>query len=338
MITGTDNLGESADQPLVSCVTIFLNGEDYIRAAIESVVAQSYKNWELILVDDGSTDGATAIAQEFAERYPDRIRYTEHPGHENRGMSASRNAGVQLAKGTYVTFLDADDIWLPDRLATHVAVMERNPTAGMCIAPTLLWSSWNKRNAPFYRPWLAADFETNLAVPTGELLEPPRAATMHLLSHGSGMPGVNSLTIRRECLLKTGGSEESFRTLYEDQVMIFKMFLHYPVIAIDEIRDKYRQHDASACAQEGRIEGDQKMRPVFLGWLEAYIEECGITDAALWDALRSERDRREEPASRTWRDWPHIIVDHWNFETRLAVIWLLTPKRYHQLRQFFGRS
>ena len=128
----------SAEHPLVSVIIIFLNGEAYIREAIDSVLAQTYARWELVLVDDGTTDGATAIAKEFAAEHPERIFYTEHPGHENLGMSASRNAGLALARGTYVAFLDADDIWLPDRLSTHVQVMERHAGVAMSFAPTLL--------------------------------------------------------------------------------------------------------------------------------------------------------------------------------------------------------
>ena len=76
--------------PMVSAIIIFLNGERYIAEAIESIRAQTFADWELILVDDGTTDGATAIARRYAAEHPGRIIYTEHPGHENRGMSASR--------------------------------------------------------------------------------------------------------------------------------------------------------------------------------------------------------------------------------------------------------
>src|SRR5829696_811917 len=99
-------------KPLVSSVMIFFNAERFIREAIESVFAQTYDNWELLLVDDGSTDDSTQIALHYAEQYPERVRYLEHPGHQNRGMSASRNLGVSQAKGEYIALLDADDVWL----------------------------------------------------------------------------------------------------------------------------------------------------------------------------------------------------------------------------------
>ena len=81
--------------PEISCLTIFLNPGRFFETALESVLAQSFSDWELLLVDDGSTDGSTEIAKEYAARYPERIRYLEHPEHANRGMSASRNLGIR---------------------------------------------------------------------------------------------------------------------------------------------------------------------------------------------------------------------------------------------------
>ncbi len=328
--------GERDELPLVSCVIIFLNGEKYIGEAIDSVIAQTYPNWELILVDDGTTDGATSIAQSYAAAHPDKIAYTEHPNHENRGMSASRNAGIRRGKGKYVAFLDADDIWLPDRLKRHVEVMERNPEAGVSIAPTLLWSSWNKANLPATRPWLSADSVTPLGVPSNTVLYPPYLATHYLESHGSGMPGICSLLIRRDRLEAVGCFNEDFRGLYEDQVMLFKMFLNWPAIAIEEVLDHYRQHEGSACNQVGRVKGDLAMRPTFLEWLQTYIIEAGITDQRLWRAFRGQILRFDNP--RVWQmaNLPHAIVGRWGMESRRAVIWLLTPKVYHGLRRWFG--
>src|SRR5215218_5812117 len=97
-----------SSESLVSVIIIFLDAERFIEEAIESVFAQTYDDWELLLVDDGSTDGDTRIALEYAEQNPGRVRYLQHPGHQNRGMSASRNLGIGSARGEYIAFLDAD--------------------------------------------------------------------------------------------------------------------------------------------------------------------------------------------------------------------------------------
>src|SRR5256885_6022630 len=123
--------GDATPSPLVSAITIFYNGKTFIAEAIESVVAQTYPSWELLLVDDGSTDGASEIARDYAARHPERIRYLEHDGHRNRGMSASRNLGLQHSRGALVAFLDSDDVWLPEKIARQVATLDAHPEAQM---------------------------------------------------------------------------------------------------------------------------------------------------------------------------------------------------------------
>lgn len=322
----------------VSCIIIFLNGEKYLSQAIESVFAQSFTDWELILIDDGSTDGATQIARDFARRHPERVVYAEHPGHENLGMSASRNAGLRLARGEHVAFLDADDVWLPERLAVHVDVLRDNSEAVMSMAPTLMWSSWDKESVRRTRPWRAVDMVTELGVPNMQVLPAPSLAAHYLASHGSGMPGICSILVGRTELLALGGFEDSFRRLYEDQVMLFKVFLNHPVIAIDAVLDRYRQHPDSACHQDNRdrSSSDAGMRPVFLQWLQTYMVENSISDARTWQALRGEMLRFDNP--RLWRlaNLPHAVLELWNTETRKAFVWILTPPRYHALRRRFG--
>ena len=108
--------------PLVSAIIIFLNERRFLQEAIESVFGQTYANWELLLVDDGSSDGSTEIAQRAAVTHGSRVRYLEHPGHANRGMSASRNLGWIEARGEWVAFLDGDDVWLPQKLERQISL------------------------------------------------------------------------------------------------------------------------------------------------------------------------------------------------------------------------
>ena len=107
-------------RPRVSVVTIFLDEELFLGEAIESVRAQTFSDWELILVDDGSRDRSADIARSFAEAEPERIRYLQHLGATNRGMSASRNIGLKESRGDLVAFLDGDDVWLPDNVESGV--------------------------------------------------------------------------------------------------------------------------------------------------------------------------------------------------------------------------
>jgi len=324
--------------PLVSCVTIFLNGEDYIGEAIESVLAQTMSDWELILVDDGTTDGATGIVRKYCAAHPDRIRMISHPGGRNLGMSASRNAGVRASRGRYVAFLDADDIWLPGRLETHVEALERNPTAAMAMDPTVFWKSWNRNVAPWWRPWACEDVSYRTGLAHGRVVPSPEAATHFLERRGAGVPGICSMTIRRSSFDAVGGSEDSFRTLYEDQVLLFKLFLEHPVISLDDVLALYRQHSASSCASEGGLAGDRAARPAFLAWLQDRIEERGIRDPALRSALAAEiaRAKTSEPGSRPGP--LRRLIGLWQIESRQATIWLLSPPRYNRLRSLVGRT
>ena len=107
---------------LVTIVMPVYNGEAFIAEAIESVIAQTYPHWELIVVDDGSTDGTATIVRAFDDP---RIRYTYQ---ENQGLAAARNTGIRAAQGEYLAFLDADDEWTPQFLQKCVDVLAADET------------------------------------------------------------------------------------------------------------------------------------------------------------------------------------------------------------------
>ena len=127
--------------PTVSCVMIFLDAARFIDESIRSVIAQTHRDWELILVDDGSTDASSAIAQHWARSDP-RIRYVDHEGHANLGMSTSRNRGIAEARGHLVAFLDSDDVWMPSALSHRLRVLDAHPTAEAMVGGTWRWYSW----------------------------------------------------------------------------------------------------------------------------------------------------------------------------------------------------
>src|SRR5437868_4835588 len=101
----------------VSVIVSFLNAQKFLGEAIESVFAQTFRSWELLLVDDGSTDASSGLALQYVTQRPERVRYFEHEAHRNLGLPASRNVGMREARGEYVALLDADDVWLPRKLA-----------------------------------------------------------------------------------------------------------------------------------------------------------------------------------------------------------------------------
>lgn len=268
------------DSPHISVITIFFNAKEFIEEAIESVFAQTYDRWELLLVDDGSTDAGTQIARGYATQYPDRVRYLEHDGHTNQGMSASRNLGICKARGEFIAFLDADDVWLPRKLESQVALLESQPQAGMVYGPTQYWYSWTGLPEDLER-----DYVPDLGVPQDTLYEPPALLTiLHPLGQATA-PCLCSLLVRRQVIDAVGGFEESFRGSYEDQAFLTKVYLRHSVFVSGECWDRYRIHPASCSAmvnQEGHYDS---FRGFFLKWFKKYLRKQSIGDPQVWKAL-----------------------------------------------------
>jgi glycosyltransferase involved in cell wall biosynthesis len=109
------------DNPLVSAIVPVYNGQRYLAAAIESIFAQDYRPVEVIVVDDGSSDGTAAVAQAFP------IRYFHQ---KNQGPAVARNTGIAAATGEFIAFLDADDVWTPSKLRVQVDYLLNHPAIG----------------------------------------------------------------------------------------------------------------------------------------------------------------------------------------------------------------
>lgn len=110
------------EQPLVSVIIPAYNAEKYIKEAIESVLNQTYKNIELIVVDDGSTDNTAEIVKKYLN--DPRVKYIYQ---ENKGLAGARNTGIKKAKGDYIAFLDADDFYLPEKIEKEVKFLKEHP-------------------------------------------------------------------------------------------------------------------------------------------------------------------------------------------------------------------
>src|SRR3954447_218586 len=136
----------TGSEALVSVIMIFSDAEEFFEEAIASVVAQTHSSIELLLCDDGSTDGSTATAREWARNHP-AVRYLEHPGHAHHGMSSTRNLGIAAARGHLVAFLDADDVWDSDHLDHEVSLLQSHPEAGLVCGQAVDWHSWRDPQA-----------------------------------------------------------------------------------------------------------------------------------------------------------------------------------------------
>jgi glycosyltransferase involved in cell wall biosynthesis len=118
--------------PKVSVVMPCYNVEKYIAASIETVLAQTFTDFELIIVDDGATDGSAEIYNSYDDP---RIRVVKQ---KNRGLPGARNTGIRNARGEFIAILDSDDLWDPTKLAKHVDHLERRPSVGVTYSQSLL--------------------------------------------------------------------------------------------------------------------------------------------------------------------------------------------------------
>ena len=281
--------------PLVSVVAIFLNGERFLDEAIQSVVAQTHPRWELLLVDDGSTDGSSAIARGWAERDPSRIHYLEHPGHQNRGMSASRGLGLEHAQGEYLALLDADDVWLPEKLARQVAILEAHPGVGLLFGAPLYWFGWTGKAED-----RARDYVIDLRLPVDRTYAPPELL-LPFLQRAAPTPCPSDVLVRRADAERVGGFEAHFtgvNMVYEDQAFFSKLLLHAPAYASGETWDRYRQHPESCYAVSKASGGREIARHYFLTWFRDYLQQQGLASGPVWEAVHTEL-RPYSLASRT---------------------------------------
>ena len=252
--------------PRFSIIVPYFNAAMFLSGAIESVRAQTSDDWELLLIDDGSTDAGPTIARRFASE-DRRIRCFGHAS--KKGAAAARNLGLREARGAYALFLDADDFYLPGKLARETFIIDREPRLPALFSLTE-WRSADDRLVKRER----------LGVAPGRLIPPPLALSRLLLEHRGDIPCLCSLTVRRDLAIEVGGFEEAF-SLYEDQTLLAKIFARFSTFAADHCEAVYRQHAKSASAQANRsglyVSGAPHAAELkFLLWLKSHLREGGI--------------------------------------------------------------
>lgn len=177
---------ESPDEaPQVSVVIPAHNAAWCVGRAIDSVLAQSFSDFELIVVDDGSSDGTAAVLA----GYGDRLRVLAQA---NGGMSNARNAGIRAARGRYLAFLDADDRWLPEKLARQVALLDARPELAFCAAVATLEDPEGRRVGE----WRGHDGAT-------------AGISEVFANHGAVAGGASAVLARRELVTALGGFDEA---------------------------------------------------------------------------------------------------------------------------------
>jgi glycosyltransferase involved in cell wall biosynthesis len=250
--------------PDISIIMCIYNVEKYLEEAINSVLHQTFPNWELLLIDDGSADGSTHIARQYAAEHPSRISYHNHGEHVNKGLSASRNLGLSLARGELIAFLDADDVWLPNYLEVQLSLMRQKDVPVICEA-TAYWYNWNapeKENQVVY-----------IGAGQDRLYHPPQLM-LELYPLGKGAaPCMCGILLKKELIQKLGGFADAFKGMYEDQVFLSKLYLNAPVYISSNHHNLYRQRADSLVGSSHNTPAYHLVRKQYLRWLTQYLRQ-----------------------------------------------------------------
>jgi glycosyltransferase involved in cell wall biosynthesis len=204
------------DKPTVSILTTVYNREKYIAACLDSVLASTYQDWELIIVDDRSSDNSVSIARKYEQK---DTRITVYVNKTNLGDYPNRNKAASYAKGIYLKYLDADDIIYPHGLEIMVHTMEQFPEAGLGISQKVVED----------------------IIPYPFIMKPKETFTREFLMRGVLGLGPTGSIVRRDAFEKLGGFTG---TRYIGDIELwYKIALVYPVVKMEDDLIFWRQHD-----------------------------------------------------------------------------------------------
>ena len=224
------------ETPRVSVVMAVCNGERFVREAIESLRSQTLEDFELIVVDDGSTDATPRIVEDLAaRRRPHPARHSQ----SNTGYPDALNVGWRLARGEYVAILDADDLAEPGRLERQLVYLDEHPDVGVVGGALLLVTADG-------RPFYVASYPTAAA-----------GALEGLQTH---CPVGHTAVLMRRSILEEVGGYRSTIPLAEDYDLWLRVSERYPIVNLPDIVGRYRMHgdnESHAHPRRGGIDGQQ---------------------------------------------------------------------------------
>lgn len=254
--------------PKVSVIIPAYNAAPYIAETLASVFAQSYPDYEVIVVDDGSTDDTLAVLEQFA----DRITLIRKP---NGGPASARNAGLRQARGELLAFLDGDDLWLPDKLAAQVEFCEQHPTAGLVYGEALMFTQDGA--------------EKRIERKIGYTEAPTFWPTFCLLLYGDFIPN-STVVIRRACLERVGYlNEDRALIAVEDYEYWLRIAKYFPIAGLPRPLAYYRLRPGNLMGAGADIEKGLRLSLTVLREIERQFphlwDECGIKREMLFAKL-----------------------------------------------------
>jgi len=258
-----------SDSRLVSVVIPSYNHGEFVGTCIDSILAQTYRSLEVIVIDDGSTDDT----RERMKKYGDRIRYVYH---DNRGRGATRNRGIELAKGEWIAFVDADDIWRRDKLEKQMAAIEKHPEIDLIVTDCCQFDGDKIVQARFFDKMerihtAPRKTDGNLHIFT-EMLFPLMIRENFIIQ--------SSVLMRKSCFDKVGLYDNSLKRC-QDRDLWMRLSRHFTFALIDEVLTDQRKHslaDGAGFAQpiEYRIKMFEKALARNTEWEIRYEKELRL--------------------------------------------------------------
>ena len=230
----------------ISVIIPTFNSAAFISDAIESVFSQTYKDFEVIVVDDGSTDNTRSVVEYYVDKYGDRIRYFYK---ENRGAGSARNYGVEHTGGGLIAFLDSDDLWYPEKMERALITLNRHPDCNfVCHSYRVRWDSGQKD-----------EFRVNEHYNT---LMPEQMFREFFFENRIG---TSTVVMKKDLFYKAGGFDESIWT-GQDYDLWVRCARVAKIYFLDEILSEYRRRKGSITSfVEKKLPCELKIMEKYLG-------------------------------------------------------------------------
>jgi glycosyltransferase involved in cell wall biosynthesis len=228
-------------QPLVSVIIPAFNAEEYLAETIQSVLSQTYPQQEIIVVDDGSTDATAEVVRSFG----DAVRYVWQAN--SGGCSSPRNHGARIAQGEYITFFDADDLMVADKMERQVAALQLNSTLGFSLSNYINF----EEGVSYEDHFSTCPVLTGLLKAHGSpLILDSAQSTQTLLLENFSI--ASAPLFRRDAFLLAGGFDESLKAC-EDFHLIYRIAMQHPIVVIDELGFRRRIHGNNMSANSEKM-------------------------------------------------------------------------------------
>jgi glycosyltransferase involved in cell wall biosynthesis len=311
--------------PTMSVIVPTYNAERTIRETITSVLQQTFSDFELIVINDGSTDRTLELLNTVKDP---RVKTFSYP---NGGVPVARNHGLSHATGEFITFLDADDLWTPDKLELQLATLQQHPEAGVVYS----WAYYMDEEGESFHAENPIFFEGNVYA--------------ELLVRDFIVSGSNCL-IRRQAIESVGEFDPSIPGA-DDWDYWIRLALHWPFVVVPKLQIFYRQSSGSVSSKVEAMEKNN-LRVIEKGFQAAPPEIQSLKNQSLANTYRysahlyltrvGSGDAAKQAAKKLWmaiRLYPPILRESWtrNLLIKSLLIRLISPKVSRPLIQFISK-